>query len=533
MKKVISIVLSLCLLLSIVNLAVADETPTFNIFAGVTSMSPDNSTKPLVAQLNKAAGVNINWECVSSADLTALTERKNLLFASNDLPDAFMAANLTDYEIMTYGGDGALIPLNDYLVPEIMPNLCKVLDARPEIKSILTMPDGNIYTLPTVGEMGFVGSDGKNYQIDTIPQFTIINTEWLTKLGLKMPTTMDELHDVLVAFRDDDPNGNGKKDEIPLSFIFDNWTAGMTTFFAGFGLTDYNDPQGVAYHRGLVDGKVVYNGIRDEYKNAIAYLSKWYQEGLIDVEVFSQDPAKYISKGKNDEMILGSYVWWEIPEVVGTDRASSYALMPPLTGPDGKLTVNLRDTTSVTRSDFAITNVCKDPVTLLKWVDQLYDPIIGMQASYGPIGDFFEAEPDANGVYVNKKPAEGTTEGEMKEVMRLNAPIATLSDYYGKYFYMEPRAQERLDILRDFWFPYVKDTSSYPSVTYTKEETEELNDLYSNIVNYTSEKTATWMTNGNIDGEWDDYVAQLKSLGVDRIVEIWQSAYDRYQSAMK
>lgn len=530
MRKIICILLALTMTLALASVSLAEAAPNYKIFAGVTSMSPPNENKPLVQQLNDAAGITVEWECVTG---DMLTERKNLLFASNDLPDAFMAADLKDYEIMTYGADGMLIALNEYLVPEIMPNLCKVLEARPEIMPILTMPDGNIYTLPTVGEMGFIGEDGMNYQIDIIPQFNIINVDWLEKLNLEMPTTMDELYDVLVAFRDQDPNGNGKKDEIPLSFIFDNWTAGMTSFFAGFGFTDYNDPDQAAYHRGMVDGKVVYNGVRDEYKDAITYLAKWYQEGLIDVEVFSQDAAKYISKGKNDEVILGAYVWWEIPEVVGNDRADMYALMPMLEGPEGKLVVNLRESAPITRRDFAITNVCEDPVTLLKWVDQLYDPIIGMQADYGPIGDFFEAEPDADGVYVNKTPAEGTTEGEMKEVMRLNAPIAQLSDYYGKYFYMEPRAMERLDILKTFYMPYVTDTSRYPTVTYTVEETEIINDLFSDIKNVTSEKTALWMTGGDIEAEWDAYVAQMEDMGLGEVLKAWQDAYDRYVAAQQ
>ena len=78
------------------------------------------------------------------------------------------------------------------------------------------MPDGHIYTLPKFGEMGFTyDGDGKEYQIGAIPQFSAINTKWLEAVGMEMPTTVDELHDVLVAFKDKDPNGNGQADEIP------------------------------------------------------------------------------------------------------------------------------------------------------------------------------------------------------------------------------------------------------------------------------------------------------------------------------
>lgn len=534
MKKLLIMILAASMLLSMTMAgAVAENAPTFRIFAGVGSMSPPNETKPIVQQLNEAAGINVEWENVTG---DMMTERKNLIFAAGqDLPDAFMNARLSDYELMNYGEQGMLIPLQDYITPEIMPNLFKVLEKRPNMLAQVTMPDGNIYSLPSGGEMGFTGEDGNVYLIAVNPQFNIINTDWLKKLGLEMPTTMDEFYDVLVAFKTQDPNGNGKADEIPLSFIFENWTAGMTSFFAGFGFTDYNDVGGLGAHRGVVDGKVVYKAVSDQYKDAIAYLSKWYQEGLIDVEVFSQDAAKYISKGKNDEVILGSYVWWEIPEVVGYDRASMYELMPLLSGPAGDPVMMLREESAVGRGSFAISSDCKDPAKLLSWVDMRYDPIIGMQASYGPIGQFFEAQPDEKGVYVNAIPPAGTTEGEMKEIMQWEGPVYTMAEYYGTVFYMEERAQDRLDILRDFYFAKYKPDQSYtyPNVTFTAEENELINEVYADIKNLTSEKTALWLKEGSIEAEWDAYVAQLESMGLGELLNVWQAAYDRYQEAIK
>lgn len=534
MKKLISLILALCMLMSMTTFgaALAEEVPTFHIFAGITSMSPPNETKPLVQQLNEAAGINVTWENVTG---DMMTERKNLIFAAaEDLPDAFMNAGLTDYELMNYGDQGMLIALEDYITPEIMPNLCKVLESRPNMLAQVTMPDGHIYSLPSGGEMGFTGADGNVYLIGVNPQFGVINVDWLNKLGLQMPTTMDEFHDVLVAFKTQDPNGNGVADEIPLSFMFENWTAGMGALFAGFGFTDFNDVGGLGAHRGVVDGKVVYKAVSEQYKEAIAYIAKWYAEGLIDIEVFSQDAAKYISKGKNDEIILGSYFWWEIPEVVGYDRADMYALMPLLGGPAGDPVMMLREESSVGRGSFAISKDCADPAKLLSWVDMRYDPVIGMQCEYGPIGQFFEAEPDEKGVYVNAKPAEGTTEGEMKEVMQWSGPSYTKAEYYGTVFYMEDRAQERLDILRDFYFAkHNPDPSyTYPNVVFTAEENEIINEIYADIKNFTSEKTALWLKNGNIDAEWDAYVKQLDSMGLQDLLKVWQDAYDRYQAAM-
>ena len=499
----------------------------FEIFAGVSALSPDNSEKPIVQQMNEAKGVTIDWNCVSG---DTLTERKNLILnaGAKNLPDAFMAAQLTDNEILTCGGNGIFIALEDYINEETMPNLWAVLQERPDALAACTMPDGHIYTLPNFGEMGFTyDGDGKEYQIGSIPQFSAINTKWLEAVGMEMPTTVDELHDVLVAFKNKDPNGNGQADEIPMSFIFPesngNWCAGMGIYMAPFGCTDFN-----ADHRAVENGEVYYQGASDAYRDALAYYHNWYAEGLIDIEVFSQDSSQYIAKGSGEDARLGTFVWWEIPEVVGYDRAGDYAYLPVLEGPDGTYKVNLQETSTVSRKDFAVTSACESPEVLLNWVDQMYDPIISMQANNGPIGVCFNEEPDENGVYTPAPLKEGETEGERKSANELLGPTRQLNEDYGKYFYMEDRAQQRLDDLNNFWFQYVDNTESFPPVVYTEEEIETISDKLSDIKALTEERAAHWLRDGGIEDEWDQYLQNLDNMGLQEVVSAWQSAYDRY-----
>jgi putative aldouronate transport system substrate-binding protein len=503
----------------------------FKIFAGISALSPDNSEKPLVQQLNEAMGVTIEWNCVSG---DTLTEKKNLILnAGNDLPDALMAAEMTDSELITGGSSGLLIPLEDYINEETMPNLCKIIEKRPELLATCTMPDGHIYGLPGISEMGFEYKDGNTYYIGAIPQFTAINTDWLEQVNMDMPTTVDELHDVLVAFKENDVNGNGDTtDEIPMSFIFPesngSWCAGMSTFFAPFGCTDYN-----ADHRAIKDGTVYYQAASDEYKNAIEYYHNWFDEGLIDIEVFSQDSSQYIAKGNGDDARLGVFVWWEIPEVVGSERAQSYDYLPILEGPDGTYHVNLNEMGTTGHDSFSVTKACKNPELLLKWVDQRYDPIISMQCIYGPIGTYWDEETDENGCYSMRELAEGETAGELKSKNEWLGPSEQLADDYGTYYYLEDRAQERLDDLNNFWFDYVDSTEYYPSVVYTEEEIEIINDKLSDIKSMTEERVAHWLKEGGIENEWDQYLADLDSMGLQDVIGAWQSAYDRYEAALE
>ena len=490
----------------------------------------DNSEKPLVQQMNEAMGVTIEWNCVSG---DTLTEKKNLILnAGSDLPDALMAASLTDSELLTYGGNGLLIPLEDYINEETMPNLMKIVEKRPEMLATCTMPDGHIYGLPGISEMGFEYTDGNTYYIGAIPQFTAINTDWLEAVGMEMPTTVDELHDVLVAFRDQDVNGNGDPtDEIPLSFIFPekngSWCAGLGTLLAPFGCTDYQ-----ADHRAIEDGKVYYQAASEEYKNAIAYYHDWFEEGLIDIEIFSQDSSQYIAKGNGEDPRLGVFVWWEIPEVVGEERAESYEYLPILEGPDGTYGVNLNEMGTTSHNSFSVTNACENPELLLKWVDQMYDPINSMQAIYGPIGVYWDEEPDENGCYSMRELKEGETAGELKSKSELLGPTEQLTEDYGTYYYLEDRAQERLNDLESFWFDYVDSMEYYPSVTYTADGIEVINDKLSDIKALTEEKVAHWLRDGGIEEEWDQYLQDLDNMGLQEVVGAWQAAYDRYQEAL-
>lgn len=144
-NKMMALTMAAAMLVPQMAFAGESEQTTFNIFAGVSALSPDNSEKPLVQQMNEAMGVSIDWNCVSG---DTLTEKKNLILnAGVDMPDAFMAAELSDYELINYGGYGVLIPLEDYINEETMPNLTALAEKRPELLATATMPDGHIYGL--------------------------------------------------------------------------------------------------------------------------------------------------------------------------------------------------------------------------------------------------------------------------------------------------------------------------------------------------------------------------------------------------
>ncbi|MDF2871917.1 MAG: hypothetical protein K0R05_3492, partial [Anaerocolumna sp.] len=121
----------------------------------------------------------------------------------------------------------------------------------------------------------------------------------------------------------------------------------------------------------------------------------------------------------------------------------------------------------------------------------------------------------------------------LKAKLELYGPTRQLSTDFGTYYYMEDRAQQRLNDLKDFWFQNVDNFEYYPSVTFTLEETETINEYISDIQALTSEQTAKWLVDGGIDEGWDSYLSQLDKTGLQVVIKAWQDAYDRYETTIK
>ena len=419
-----------------------------------------------------------------------------------------------------------------------MPNLTKILDEHPNIRAAITMSDGCIYGLPAAEQMGTAGiGDDADYSIFTIPQFSMINKRWLDELGLEVPTTLDELHTALKAFKDNDMSakvyGNAPGSTIPMSTGFDEWCWGQNIFYAGFGFTNW--PNDVCNDLVLQkDGKCRFVCAEDNYRKAVTYFHDWYAEGLMDVEMFSQDTNQLLAKGAQG--YLGVSTWWYIEELMG-DYAKDYVFLPVLDGPDGTHNVTVRTGGGTNSGNLNVTNKCQSPANLLKFFDQWYDGETVMQLQYGPIGVFF-TEQDANGKWKSITEEEAKAKynkgaGELKSTYEVWGPKLILSEYYDEYFYMEARAIERLTDLKDFWMPFVDDTTTYPiDCVFTSEELDTIDRYRADFENAVSEQEGLWLKDGGpSDSEWAAYLDTLtNSCGMDKLLAAYQSAYDRYKA---
>ena len=504
----------------------------FSIMGGMGALSTSYDKKDVLNQLQEETGIHIDWNTMSES----LSEQVNIRIAGGDLPDAFIGVGFNNYDISRYGDDGTFIDLTPYLTEEYMPNLTKILEENPDIRKAITMDDGYIYGLPAGERMGTAGIGAQeDYSIYSVPQFSMINKAWLDELGLEVPTTLDELHTALKAFKDNDMSakyyGNAPGSTIPMSTGFDQWCWGQNIFYAGFGFTNW--PNDVCNDLVLGDdGKVEFVCATDNYRDALTYFHDWYAEGLMDVEMFSQDDTQLISKCSQG--YVGVSTWWYIEELMG-DYAKDYVFLPVLDGPDGTHNVTLRTGGPTNSGQLNITKACKSPANLLRFFDKWYEPEIVMQLHYGPIGTYF-TEKDENGVWLSITDEEsrekfGKGSGELRGEQEVYGPKLILSDYYLNTFKMEDRAIERLTDLNEFWLPYVDSKTVYPvDCVFTGEELDDIDWYKADFESAVSEQEGLWLKNGGpTDAEWESYLENLrKKCGMDKLLKVYQEAYDRY-----
>ena len=181
-------------------------------------------------------------------------DKKNLALAQfGNLPDGLFTAGMNDYDLLRYAKQGIIIPLEN-LIDKYMPNLQAVFEKYPEYRTMVTAPDGHIYSFPWIEQLG----EGKE-AIQAIGDIPYINKKWLDFLDFEVPTTTEELEQALIAFRDNadalEKEFNIEGGVIPMSFIINNGDQDPAILINGFG-EGYGD---TGDHFAVTDeGEVIY-----------------------------------------------------------------------------------------------------------------------------------------------------------------------------------------------------------------------------------------------------------------------------------
>ena len=487
-----------------------------------TEEEPNNRT--IFKRLEEETNVHVEWTAIPSdqwGDKISLN-----MANANTLTDFVFNAGFGDSDLLRYGDQGVIIPVEEY-IDEYMPNLKAVFDKYPEYRTMCTDENGHIWALPWIEQLG-----SEKTAIQTVGNnMTFINQKWLDFLGLETPTTVDEFEQVLLAFQEHAPELQQEfgidGDIIPMSCIVNDQDPNLLINGFGDGIGDVDMGQHIAV---TDDKKVVCTATTEGFRKGVEWLHKLYDEGLIDPECFTQDWSTYVAKGKSHR--YGVCFSWDVANI---DNINDYVPLKALKADTVNVTPqNGSFTSGFDRGRCVVTSVCKNPALICAWLDKMYDPFQSPQNNWGTYGeddefDIFELSENADGEPMLKHaPLGDASPVEVREAECVGGPLAILDDYYDVYVTCPDDAQYRLDWIKDYYTDDMHNKYVYPRVFMSSEDTEKLSAIQTDLVSYLNSSKAEFIRDGITDESWNAYLEQVESYGVEEYLQIYQKYLDAY-----
>lgn len=475
----------------------------------------DLDKAPITKWMKDEMNVEIEWLVVPGG--LEVNQQATLAFSSGNMPDILMGMAPLGYEFYwDYILEGKVQDLAPY-VKKYGKNIVQMFKDYPQAEYMCTGYDGNLYMLPMV----------RSYENDPgrLAEELYINQTWLDNLGLSMPTTTAEFKNVLRAFRDNDPNGNGVKDEIPLDLQEDL----PTGLYGAFGVPVYKD---LWY---LDDnGQVHWAPVEDGYRRALTYYRDLYQEGLVGKDFYNQSITDIMKKIDGPISTVGCFVTDGVTSKLSAERAEEYVVVPPLSDELGNCTWTNQEVEAIWPEWFVVTSNCKYPEIAVRLADYFYSTEGSYTALYGPQGK-------DNLWYYNEDGKVVFTDPANKETKKYElTPSYPMPHYRSAVFqdteYVEEdeskltlaekvERRNKADILEKY-FP-VMNKNSLPKSKFSLENMKKYNAISPDLDDYTWRKDFL-MGKASLENEWDSYIANLKKLGSDDVIKIKQESYDAY-----
>lgn len=487
----------------------------------VTVLVKKNANQDKIANMQWAKDLEADCDCkIEWQEVTreAWSQQKNATLASGDIADV----NLNGFNSLdAYQYSGMFEDLGKSL--DKLPNIKAFFKEKPEAKKFSTDSKGRVYAIATARGKSYSGTG----------QHMLINKVWLDKLGLQVPTTWDELENVLMAFKTQDPNGNGQADEIPMNI--QKLGSGFSWYSPMLLLNSTGIPTG--FNKGVsTSGYYVKNGVvksfltSDEYKEVIKYYHKLISEGLIPADWATKDDDAYnadqISDGKTAK--TGVVFSSSISDTFG-DLKDQYITIPVPSAPGVSPDKTVWDGSS---SEFdaagpAVSARAANKDATLKLLNLMYSEKYSVQQFYGSFGKTVTKTGEHEYTVDNDKliemrkkntsPSLSYPAGWIPDEVTIKGDAGSDALYQASKVYEKQRSN--FDPVKDYIPDYVNPDA---------DDNTTLASNYNQISNVAMQKTATWMSKGGIDEEWDAYCKQLDSLGLQENVKIWQKWYDIY-----
>ena len=498
-------------------LPIVNEPVTLNVVKERHMLDTTESynEKAAWANITEETGITIEWTELAAG---TAAERIPLMLSSGDLPDVFWAV-LSDAQVLQ--NESNLFAMEDYM-EDFAPNSLATYDQLGvDWKEIATTPSGHIF--------GFLGRYESLYE-NTGDGIQIINKAWLDKVGMDVPTTLDEFTEVLRAFKEQDPNGNGQADEIPYCFSEDMWCAYATNTMGWWGIGD-GAGSDTTSSKSTRDGKVTGSVNTDEYRQYLEYTHSLYAEGLMDQEGFSQNTEVFSTKIKSGQ--VGTYFCWTALEYLTSEQEKDWVVLPPIQAIEGvdPIANGEVDRSTIQKNKWVITTSCEHPEAAMRlWDYQARDVESKMTVAMGEKGKLWDEYEDGSGYYfvVPEDTTPEFTFEHMKYTYGVvnDPPLLTKEETPKNDGEISPSAALRdsmVDQVDEYFLPK---EDQLPQIYVSTEAIDQRTFIETDLFAYIKEFRAQAIMNGFTDDEWNNYVSQLDAYGYQEWLQWYQDMMD-------
>lgn len=543
-KKLLAGLLAGCMAMSMAPVASAEAPEGFNA-TGMPIMNEKITLKVWIE-----GGADIDWEQnallkeieeksnikleIISSPLADALQKRNLMLASGDYPDIILTdwtAIFSKSDVMQYAvKEGIFLPITDY-IDEYGNNMKRIFEENPNYREGSTAPDGEIYGFARFSEC---------YHCSAYPKI-YLRQDWMDTLGLEMPETTEELREVLRAFVNNDPNGNGEKDEIGLIGAT-TWNTMVEYALMGMSFQTVKPDFWLSLSE---DGGVEFSPSTDAYREGLRYMKSLYDEGLIDGTSFTQKDDQMAQTIRTEPHIVGMYVCDHAGMGYDTndvEEAENYQILIPVAGPDGvRLQGQNANEGDVTGFEAVITDACEYPEAAFRLIDEFfYDEEYQMKRMYGPEGIAWDYAPEGtknvfggDAKYVINSISEDVS-AEIENDKFTVGPQADLAEFRlsmlpeADDIYAPGNYEQRITLDTQKVEQYIPEERLDYEVFIPLDMTDEYAEIQTNLNTYVRMATVQFITGErDIETGWDQYLSELDAYKVDRYVEIYKTATGR------
>lgn len=443
-------------------------------------------------------------------------EQFNLMIASQEYPDMIMGG-ISRYE----GGgdlaveDGVFLQLND-LIDAYAPNYKAILESNPEAKRQASSDNGIMSAiLPMMRQENLCWYG------------PVIRKDWLDETGLDIPETLEEWDVLLTEMKKNHP------DATPLVFHTSGASAGNSfkergydfwgIFMSAYGIGTSSGTYGAMYND---DGTVKYAPIEDGFRDYLEMMNRWYENGLIDADYPARDMDginALITSGMAGAMVGSVDVASNLFDSQGVEYVA--APYPVMNKGDA---VRLRAYDAVASplgNSVSITTQCENPEIAVAWLDYAFSEEGSLLYNFGVESDTYTMV-DGEPVFTDKVLNNPDVPGETALYLYKMQIFPQLR--WGAL--ANPSTVKNMKVLEEktAWTEQGTAELTMPPVSLTAEEGNSLAKILNTTDVYQNEMVTKFIMGVESLDKFDEYVEQMKKMGIDDAIAIYQDALDRY-----